>query len=80
MSSAVRSGKSARICFFAHPAGEVLQHVRDGHSGFANSRFAAAFARFDGDDLAIIHEAMITKRIDLARQSKQLGSDGKDGS
>ena len=52
---------------FAHAAGEVFEHVRDRHARSTNSRFAAALARFDGDDLAIIHVGMITKRTYLAR-------------
>src|SRR6266852_5932424 len=52
---------------FAHAAGEVFQHISDRHASSANRRFAAALARFDGDDLAIIHVGMITKRTYLAR-------------
>jgi hypothetical protein len=52
---------------FGHAAGKVLKHICYGYSRSANSRFAAALAGFDGDDLAIIHVAMITKRIQLAR-------------
>jgi hypothetical protein len=52
---------------FAHAAGEVFQHVGYRHPRSTNSRLAAALARFDGDDLAIIHVAMITKPIQLAR-------------
>ena len=52
---------------FGHAAGKVFEHIRHGHSRSANSRFAAALTRFDGNDLAIIHVAMITKRIHLAR-------------
>src|SRR5207245_8682383 len=53
--------------FFAHATGEVFQHVGHSHSRSSDSRFAATPARFDGDDLAIIHAGMITKRIHLAR-------------
>ncbi len=60
-------GKVRQNFFFAHAAGKVFEYIRHGHSSSANSWLAAAFARFDGDDLAIIHMAMITKRIQLAR-------------
>lgn len=60
---------------FAHAAGEVFQHIRYSHSHSANGRFAATLARFDCDDLAIIHAGMITKPLHLARQRKQLGKD-----
>src|SRR5712691_6446220 len=52
---------------FAHATREVFQHVGYRHSRSANGRFAAALARFDGDDLAIIHGGMITKPVHLAR-------------
>src|SRR6267142_505270 len=45
----------------AHAAREVFQHVRYRHARSANSRFPAALARFDADDLAVIHGGMITK-------------------
>jgi len=35
----------------------------------AYSRFAATLAGLDGDDLAIIHAGIITKRIHLARET-----------
>src|SRR5436190_24303969 len=53
--------------FLTHPAGEIFQHIGDRHSGSADCRFPAAFARLDRDDLAIIHVRIITKRVHLAR-------------
>ncbi len=52
---------------FGHAAGKVFEHIRYSHSRSSNRGFAASFARFYGDDLAIIQAAMITKRIHLAR-------------
>ena len=52
---------------FTHATGEIFEHVRYRHARAANSRFAAALARLNGDDLAIIHAGMITKRMYLAR-------------
>ena len=52
---------------FGHAAGKVFEHIRHSHSRSSNSGFAATLAGFDGDDLAIIHAAMITKQIHLAR-------------
>ena len=52
--------------FLTHPAGQVFQYIGHRHARAPNRRLAATFARLDGDDLAIIHAAMITKRIHLA--------------
>ena len=52
---------------FTHAAREVFEDVSHSHSRSTNGWFAAPLSRLDGDDLAIIHEGMITKRIDLAR-------------
>ena len=52
---------------FAHATGKVFEYIRHGHSRSTNSWLAAAFAGFDGDDLAIIDVVMIAKRIHLAR-------------
>jgi hypothetical protein len=59
---------------FTHAAGEIFEHVRYRHSHSANYRFAAALARFDCDDLAVVHAGMITKALYL--EHKDRGSEG----
>src|SRR5688500_8768492 len=43
-----------------HTGSEIFEIVRDGHSRAADARLAAALARFNRDDVSIVHAA---KRI-----------------
>jgi hypothetical protein len=48
-------GKVGQDFCLRHSSGQVLENVSYSHPRSANSRFAAPLARFNGDDLAIIH-------------------------
>ena len=44
--------KNLRVC---HPRSKIFKNIVHGDAHSANARFPAAFARFDGNDVSVIH-------------------------
>jgi hypothetical protein len=43
---------------FGHSGGEITQHIRNRQAKPANARLPTTLTRLDGDDLAVVHDAV----------------------
>ena len=48
-------GKIAKNLRGCHPRCKIFKNIVHGDAHSANARFPAAFARFDGNDVSVIH-------------------------
>ena len=50
-------GKVAKDILMRHARSQILEHIVHGDAQTANARFAQALARFNCDDLGVIHQS-----------------------
>jgi hypothetical protein len=55
MSLSVSSGKSSRICWCDCPRRQPAEHVGNGNAHAADTGAPAALARFNRDDVLVVH-------------------------